>query len=283
MFFLLAFAGIPEMKLRKVHEDIYMVRGVDAIPSVENRGFISNAFAVLTREGWVVIDTLSTPELSKEFVEHLMRIKKLPVKYVIVTHYHPDHWYGAKTYKELGAKIIAHKKLMEFYHSGEARLALEDAKRRFGDLFKSVVLVPPDVVVEDKYTLTVGDKTFEIIYMEPAHTDNDLVVYIPSLRVLFVGDLVVYNRIPFMEDRSASSKGLVEALKRIKEMRAQVLLGGHNEPMDMSAVDFTLGYVHFLRSNIKRLKEEGKSIDQIKEALKICHVRCLSQRQHFQS
>ncbi len=264
----LAYAITPEMKLRRVQKDIYMVRGVDALPSVENRGFMSNAFAVLTEEGWVVIDALSTPELSKEFVDNLMRVRKAPIKYAIITHYHPDHWYGAKTYKELGAKIVAHKKLMDFYQSGEAQLALENAKQRFGDLFKSVVLVPPDIVVEDKYTLKVGGKTFEVIYMGPAHTDNDLVVYMPSEKVLFTGDLVLYNRIPFMGDRGASSKGLVEALHKIKKMDAKVILGGHNEPMDMSAVDFTLGYVQFLRENIRKAKEQGKSIDEIREALK---------------
>ncbi|WPM32674.1 MBL fold metallo-hydrolase [Hydrogenobacter sp. T-2] len=264
----LAYAITPEMKLRRVQKDIYMVRGVDALPSMENRGFMSNAFAVLTEDGWVVIDALSTPELSKEFVDNLMRVRKAPIKYAIITHYHPDHWYGAKTYKELGAKIVAHKKLMDFYQSGEAQLALENAKQRFGDLFKSVVLVPPDIVVEDKYTLKVGGKTFEVIYMGPAHTDNDLVVYMPSEKVLFTGDLVLYNRIPFMGDRGASSKGLVEALHKIKKMDAKVILGGHNEPMDMSAVDFTLGYVQFLRENIRKAKEQGKSIDEIREALK---------------
>ena len=264
----LAYAITPEMKLRRVQKDIYMVRGVDALPSVENRGFMSNAFGVLTEEGWVVIDALSTPELSKEFVDNLMRVRKAPIKYAIITHYHPDHWYGAKTYKELGAKIVAHKKLMDFYQSGEAQLALENAKQRFGDLFKSVVLVPPDIVVEDKYTLKVCGKTFEVIYMGPAHTDNDLVVYMPSEKVLFTGDLVLYNRIPFMGDRGASSKGLVEALHKIKKMDAKVILGGHNEPMDMSAVDFTLGYVQFLRENIRKAKEQGKNIDEIRKALK---------------
>ena len=264
----LAYAITPEMKLRRVQKDIYMVRGVDALPSVENRGFMSNAFGVLTEECWVVIDALSTPELSKEFVDNLMRVRKAPIKYAIITHYHPDHWYGAKTYKELGAKIVAHKKLMDFYQSGEAQLALENAKQRFGDLFKSVVLVPPDIVVEDKYTLKVCGKTFEVIYMGPAHTDNDLVVYMPSEKVLFTGDLVLYNRIPFMGDRGASSKGLVEALHKIKKMDAKVILGGHNEPMDMSAVDFTLGYVQFLRENIRKAKEQGKNIDEIRKALK---------------
>lgn len=85
IFLTLAFAMAPEMKLKRVHGNIYMVRGVDALPSVENRGFMSNAFAVLTKEGWVVIDALSTPELSKEFVENLMRVKKGTYK---VSHYY---------------------------------------------------------------------------------------------------------------------------------------------------------------------------------------------------
>jgi glyoxylase-like metal-dependent hydrolase (beta-lactamase superfamily II) len=268
IFLTLAFAMAPEMKLKRVHGNIYMVRGVDALPSVENRGFMSNAFAVLTKEGWVVIDALSTPELSKEFVDNLMRVKKAPIKYAIITHYHPDHWYGARTYKELGAKIIAHKRLLEFYQSGEANTVLNANKERFKGLFENVVLVPPNMVVEDRLTLKVGGVTFEILSMAPAHTDNDLVVYMPSQKVLFTGDLVYQNRIPFMGDRSASSKGLIKALERIKSMDAKLLLGGHNEPMDKSAVDFTLGYVKFLRENIKKLKEEGKSIDEIKEILK---------------
>ena len=65
IFLTLAFAMAPEMKLKRAHGNIYKVRGVDALPSVENRGFMSNAFAVLTKEGWVVIDALSTPSFPR--------------------------------------------------------------------------------------------------------------------------------------------------------------------------------------------------------------------------
>ncbi len=265
---LFAFAKAPEMKLKEVKKDIYMVRGIDALPSLENRGFMSNAFAVLTREGWVVVDSLSTPDLSKEFVDKLIGVKKAPIKYAIITHYHPDHWYGAKTYKDLGAKIIAHKRLLEMYNLGEAQEILKANRERFKGLYDEVVLVPPDIWVDDRLILKVGDKSFEIISMAPAHTDNDIVVYMPLEGVIFVGDLVAKNRIIFMGDRGASSKGLIEALEKIKKMDVKLILGGHDEPMDKSALDFTLGYVRFLRENIKKLKEEGKSLDEIKEALK---------------
>ncbi|MFN3472181.1 MAG: MBL fold metallo-hydrolase, partial [Aquificaceae bacterium] len=150
----------------------------------------------------------------------------------------------------------------------EAHAALKANNERFKGLYSGVVLVAPHIVVEERTRLKVGDTIFEIISMAPAHTDNDLVVYMPTEKILFTGDLVYKDRIPFMGDRGASSKGLIKALERIKEMDARMLLGGHNEPMDMSAVDYTLGYVSFLRERVKRLKEEGKSLDEIKEALR---------------
>ncbi|RMH79755.1 MAG: MBL fold metallo-hydrolase [Acidobacteria bacterium] len=266
--FVLAFAFASEVKLKRVERGLYMVRGVDGLPSLENRGFMSNAYAVLTREGWVVIDALTTPELSGEFVRELWKVKRAPIRYAIITHYHPDHWYGVKTYKDLGATVVAHKKLMEFYQSGDAQMALEAGKQRFGEVYKDVVLVPPDLTVEDKHTLRVGDRSFEITALPPAHTNSDLIVYMPKEKVAFVGDLVVYNRIPFMGDRNASSKGLLEVLKLLKTIDIRVVLGGHNDPMDKKAIDFTMAYVQYLRENIKRLKEQGKSLDEIKEALK---------------
>ncbi|MEZ0361772.1 MAG: MBL fold metallo-hydrolase [Hydrogenobacter sp.] len=257
-----------EMKLKKVEENIYMVRGVDALPSLENEGFISNAYAVLTQEGWVVIDTLSTPELSEKFAKELLRIKNVPIKYVLITHYHPDHWYGAKTYNNFGAKIVAHRKLRELYNSGEARAILEEANKSFKGLYNDVVLVPPDLVVDDKLNIRAGSEEFELIAMTPAHTNSDIVVYMPKRKVLFAGDLVYDHRIPFMGDRNASSKGWEEVLRRMKNMDIRLILGGHNDPMEKSAIDYTLGYITYLRQNIKKMKEEGKFIDEIKKALK---------------
>lgn len=138
------------MDLKKFYKNMYMVRGTDAMPSPENRGFMSNAYAILTKEGWIVIDSLSTPELSKEFLTLLQKEKNVPVKYLIITHYHPDHWYGASTFKKAGAVIIAHKNLNEFYNSPEAKLTLEVSNQRFGGIYKNVKLTPADIEITEK-------------------------------------------------------------------------------------------------------------------------------------
>lgn len=253
------------MDLKKVDENIYMAKGTYGLPSKENRGFMSNAYGILTPEGWVVVDTLSTPELAREFISALKKVKNAPILYVIVTHYHMDHWFGIYPYKEEGAKFVAHRNLKEFYEDGSADMVLEAVQRAFG-VFGSVKLVPPDITVEKPTTLKVGDVKIEIIPMTPAHTNTDLVVR--AYGYLFVGDLVSYKRIPFLGDRNVSTKAWLEVLDRIKGMKFKKLLGGHGDPMDMEAIEWTKSYISYVRENVRKLKDEGFFIDEVKEKLK---------------
>ena len=57
-----------EMKLHKVSERVYYVRGIPGI-ATDNEGFISNAGFVVTSEGVVVYDALGTPSLAKKFIQ----------------------------------------------------------------------------------------------------------------------------------------------------------------------------------------------------------------------
>ncbi|RLJ71186.1 glyoxylase-like metal-dependent hydrolase (beta-lactamase superfamily II) [Hydrogenivirga caldilitoris] len=264
--FLISLGFIFGMELKKVSESIYMAQGVNALPSKENRGFMSNAYAVLTDEGWVVVDTLSTPELGREFISELKKIKDAPILYAIVTHYHMDHWFGASAFKEAGAKIVAHKNLKDFYDSGEADSVLNGVKSSFPGVFDNVKLTPPDVVVDSRVKLRVGNDTFLIIPMTPAHTNTDIVVF--KNRVLFAGDLTAKRRIVFMGDRNASSKGWVEVLNKLKELKPKLVLSGHGEPGGLEVIKETQDYIAFVRENVARLKDEGKFIDEIREALK---------------
>ncbi|NPA51523.1 MAG: MBL fold metallo-hydrolase [Aquificae bacterium] len=255
------------MQLEKVDKDIYMVRGYDGLPSEKNRGFISNAYGIFVKDGWVVIDSLSTPELAREFISLLKKEKNVPIKYLIVTHYHLDHWYGASEFKKEGAYVIAHKNLKKFYESGQAMEALENFKRRFKNLFKNVKLTPPDFTVRDEITISTGDKSFKVISMTPAHTNTDIVVYMPDRKFIFVGDLVFYKRIPFVGDSNASSKGWLKVLKDLEKMDIDKIFAGHNYPLDKKAIDFTYQYISFLRTQIAKMKDEGLFYDEIKKKL----------------
>ncbi len=260
------FSFSEAMDLQKIARNIYVAKGTYGLPSKENRGFMSNSYGILTREGWIVIDALSTPELAREFISELKKIKNVPVLYLIITHYHMDHYFGAKAYKEEGAKVIAHKNLKVFYEEGTAQMVLEGARKGFPGVFDDVEPVAPDMVIDSKVKLRVGRKVIEIIPMTPAHTNTDLVIRAEGY--LFVGDLVSYKRIPFLGDRNVKTKRWLKVLDTIGKMKFKKLLGGHGDPMGREALKWTRDYINFVRTEVARLKDEGLFVDEVKEKLK---------------
>lgn len=258
-----------EMSLFEIKENVFMVKGVNALPSKENNGFMSNSYAILTKEGWFVVDCLATPELSEQFSQLLLKKDNSPIKYAMITHYHQDHWFGAQSYKKHNTQIIAHKNLKAFAESGMAEQMLTVSKERF-KVYDSVKVTSPDIVIdnEDK-TIELGGETFVVKAFTPAHTNTDLILHLPKKKMIFVGDLVNYHRVPFVGDRNSFSKGWLAKLDEMKAMDLDFVLTGHSFPLKKSQLDYTHGYLSYMREKISQMKEEGKSVDDVKMELQI--------------
>ena len=107
------------MSLERVSEHVYYVQGKAGI-ATDNEGFISNAAAVVSDAGVVVVDALGSPSLAQRFLEELSKVTDQPVVKVIVTHYHADHIYGLQVYQDLGAEIIAPAGFLDYLESPAA-------------------------------------------------------------------------------------------------------------------------------------------------------------------
>ena len=113
----------------RVSESVYFIRGETGLPSPANRGHVSNAGFVVTSEGVVVFDALGTPALGKEFIDAIRRITPAPIRRVIVSHYHADHFYGLPPFKDLGAEIWAHRAARAYLASEAAQLRLAERRQ----------------------------------------------------------------------------------------------------------------------------------------------------------
>lgn len=250
-----AWAQTP--KAEAVASGVWFVQGVSALGSSANRNFISNAAFVVTDAGVVVIDALGSPPLAAELLAEIRRVTDKPVTQVIVTHYHADHVYGLQTFKAAGAEIIAHARADEYLQSDTARLRLEASRE---DLFpwvdETTRLVPPDRRLTGPTTLTLGGLHFEISHGGPAHTPEDLVVWVPERRVLFVGDLVFRGRIPFVG--LADSGAWVQALDRLLAYDAAVIVPGHGPVSTDARADLRLtrDYLVHLRQSMGQAAAE---------------------------
>ena len=239
------------MQPQQVSASAWYVQGLSALGSSANQNFISNAGFVVTPAGVVVIDALGSPALAERLLAEIRKITPLPVTHVILTHYHADHIYGLQTFKAQGARIIAQRAGQEYLNSDTARLRLEASKHDLAPWINDKTqLVSADQWIDGPTELTVGGTRLLLQPAGPSHTPEDLVVYLPKEKVLFAGDLVFRNRIPFVGQ--ANSGHWIESLQTLLKFDATVIVPGHG-PYSTEArkdTELTRDYLVYLRATM---------------------------------
>ena len=245
------------MKAIKVGPHSYFVQGLPGAASSENQGFMSNAGFVVTRDGVVVFDALATPPLAKKLVGLIKQITKQPIKLVIVSHYHADHYYGLEVFKALGAKIWAHQNVKGIIGTEAAKQRFQQRKEAlFPWVDDSTKLLEPDRYLTGNSHFDMGGLHFVLTYVGPAHSDEDLVMLVKQDGVLYAGDLVFLGRIPFVGDADAAAWS--RALDKLLAMKPKVLVPGHGPASTKPAADlvFTRDYLKYLRSSMSKAANE---------------------------
>jgi glyoxylase-like metal-dependent hydrolase (beta-lactamase superfamily II) len=247
-----------EIQSIKVTPRVYYVQGQPGLASAANEGFNSNAGFVVTDEGVVVVDALGTIALGEALVKAIRKVTDKPIRRVVVTHYHADHFYGLAPLKSAGAEVWAHVAGREYLTSGEGARRLEQRSR---DLFPAVEpgmkLVPADRWLEGDESFTLGGIRFEVNHLGPAHSPEDLIVVVPSEGVIFSGDILFAGRIPFVGE--ADSKQWLERIDRLLAMKPVLMVTGHGQVSRDPVKDLSLTreYLVFLRSAM------GKAVDDL--------------------
>lgn len=257
-------AGVPAMQAKQVAPNIYYVEGLSELGSSANQNFISNAGFVITPAGVVVIDALGSPELARRLIAQIRKVTPKPLNTVIVTHYHADHVYGLQVFKEAGARIVAHEASGEYLNSDTARLRLDASRQElFPWVDENTKLLPPDEPIKGAKKLVVGGVDFELIPVGPSHTPDDLVVWLPQSKVLFAGDLVFRNRIPFVGQ--ADSRQWIESLNTLLKFPAKVMVPGHGPASTKPNQDMSLtrDYLVYLRQTMGKGAAELVPFDEV--------------------
>ena len=94
----------PPPTLRRLATGVYAALG-DTGRGAEGR---PNAGFVVTDSGVVVIDAMASPRQAESLVQAIRSVTPRPIKWLVLTHHHPDHHFGAVVFRRLGAKVIAH-------------------------------------------------------------------------------------------------------------------------------------------------------------------------------
>ena len=245
-------AGATPLRAEQVADRVWFTQGDAALGSPANRNFISNAGFIVTDDGVVVVDALGSPALAEELLAEIRRVTSQPVRYVIVTHYHADHIYGLQAFKAAGATILAHAEGREYLNSDTAQKRLEASRKELGPWVDGKTqLVPADRWLDqDETRLRVGSYDILIRHVGPAHTPEDLVVFVPKLGVLFSGDLFFRGRIPFVGQ--ADSRLWIASLERLIDYKPRLVIPGHGPASldPMTDLLMTRDYLTYLRQTM---------------------------------
>ncbi len=247
----------------RVTERTWYVQGLQGAASAANEAYNSNAGFVVTDEGVVVVDALGTPSLGNELLKAIRRITPKPVRRVIVTHYHADHFYGLQPFKDAGAEVWAHRGSLDYLTGGEGQRRYEQRLQVLAPWVNSKTrLVHADRWLDGDESFTLGGVRFEVQHFGPAHSPEDLVVVVPQEGVVFSGDILFKGRIPFVG--AADSKAWLARIGRLIDLKPRLMVTGHGEVSTNPAADLALtrDYLTYLRREMGRAVADFVPFDE---------------------
>lgn len=264
--------ALPPLEAVKVSPHVYYFRGEAGMASQKNRGFMSNAGFVVTPAGVVVFDALATPALGEAMRKAIRKVTPQPVRTIIVSHYHADHFYGLQALAEEGAAIWAHPNARATLTSDFTLTRLAERRASLAPwVDQKTRLLPADRWLDFgnsrvlKFEL--GGMRFAVIDAGGAHSPEDLMLLVEDERVLFAGDLFFTGRLPFVGE--ADSKAWLQALDRINESGPRVVIPGHGAASINPVADLglTRSYLLFLREQMGKAVADMMTFDEAYKAV----------------
>ena len=249
----------PPISLRAVAPDLYFLFDFAS----------SNASFLVTEEGVVVTDTRQHVRDGEDLLRRIREITDKPIKWVVNTHFHADHYLGNQAFKAAGATIVAHREtahLMEKMHVKEISRRGGFFKKRGYDP-KDAKLVMPDVTFDRELTIRLGGKDIRLLYLGPGQQIGDTFVHFPHIRALHTPGAFANRSWPNTVFTS-SVEDWVRVLRSAIAIDPQVVLPAHGDVATRSEIDELARFLSEQFASVKAAIDKGLSVDEAVASLK---------------
>jgi len=225
------------------------------------------AGAIVTRGGAILVDSLPFPAETRDMAAFISRICPPGVRYLILTHYHADHTYGAFLFPQ--ADIVAHASCRALL--AEIGIpALAAAKAEEPDLEEVVLRLPNITFDEGEMALRLGQRVVRLIHA-PGHTQDSVMVYVEDDRVLFAADTVM--PVPSIVDGDVDA--FRASLHKVLELPIENMVQGHGEVILRGEVHdivhTSLSYLDAIEKKVAAAVKRGKGKDVLqRDSIESC-------------
>jgi cyclase len=259
--------------VRKVRDGIYVyaARPADA-----------NVTIIETREGLVLIDTGQTPADARAVHAIVKKLSLHPVRFIIHTEPHGDQASGNFVFSP-PATVIAHAGAAESMKKADfaaRNRKLMAANPEMREALEGFRLVTPHIEYNQKMTLAVGERTFELIHLRNVHSEADTAIWMPQERILWAAASVGVKRYPNLRP-FLTINDILESIRMMRTLDPEVVIAGHGPPGTAEIFDEMERYYMLLLERVGNLARLGKSLDEIKQELRMPEFEDWTARERF--
>jgi cyclase len=284
-----------ELEVERVVKDVYVFRAAD-IGQLYVQG---NSAVLVENDGVVIFDTGARASTANVAIQRLREITTRPVRIIVNSHWHPDHWLGNEAYRRAfpDVEIIATRATREYMArtvasmryalrkgltahqsgaeaQGRPSQALNEqlrAEESFVSEFESSRPALPTRTFEEKLILTRDDRRYEILTVF-GDASYSAALYLPDEKVLFTGDVLVYPA-PYTPNGYAISRWL-ESLKSLRALPAIAIVPGHGPVLrDYRYFDWLIALIGDVSAQVQQALERGVTTAHLRAALDLGSMR----------
>jgi len=237
-----------------------------------------NAAVSIGNDGVLVVDTMVEPLADKFLAEIRKLAGDKPIRYIINTHFHPDHTGGNAKVTAAGQSIVAGNFAAQVGQDAASQaniLAHENTQIHMGEVKPALpfIAMPTDTFFTEAKDLFFNGEAVQILHQPAAHTDGDVIVFFRKSDVIVAGDVYVNTTFPIVQiDQGGSFQGIIDALNRIvdltvpaeKQEGGTYVIPGHGRLADEADVVEYRDMNTILRDRVLNAIKKGMTLEQLK-------------------
>lgn len=236
--------------------------GPDLYAYISEDDSSANSTFLISDQGVLVVDTGLNPEQGGKLLAEIRKISSVPVRWIVNTHYHPDHRGGNNT---VGPDAM----IISTAYTRERVIQSDPAQLR------------TNFVVRGQATFYVGGHQVLIYEPGPAHTLGDLVVYFPDQKTISTGDLFLTNSCPAMDE--GDMENWIHALDHMLTLPITYVVPGHFEVASAHELKRFRDYLAALRDQVAPMYRRGLSLEQVKQRISLPAFKDFRQFPQYQA
>lgn len=244
--------------MEEAAEGIYVRRGLDEDASKTNNNAIANIGFIIGRDCVLVTDPGGSRADGERLRASIAEVTSLPVKYVVMSHVHPDHIFGASAFLKDDPVFAGHVRLAETLQQRGAYYR-EKLSALLGPE-QTGTIVMPSMEIHGHAEIDLGGRIIEVTAHAPAHTVCDVSLFDKKTGTLLPADLLFVQRVPSLD---GSLPGWLKALEELKQSNAPRAVPGHGPAVvnwPSASVPLTR-YLTALERDTRQAISEGAGIE----------------------